>query len=184
MEGHAMRNLIALVALTAFVIMPVANVFAVTSQDVTVNVSINHTLSINLPVTVLNIPETDLDDAKNSEVGLVIENDGTGPREKLELMVTESPSGWTLVQSDNPGVDEYALFAACATDISAFTWSTTNHALSTTAQACSDTKFYGDQNGGDIAKDGSVNLWMRFYAPEETEEAGGAINVNITASLK
>jgi hypothetical protein len=102
--------------------------------------------------------------------------------ETYSLNLTD-PSGWTAVQAA-PGSEQYALSARLNSTrpvVGDFTYA--NHALRTTPDACTVTKFAGDQTGVSVAAGAARNLWLKFEAPVSTSvTTEQTIVVTVTAA--
>jgi hypothetical protein len=78
-----------------------------------------------------------------------------------------NPEGWEISQTD-VGPETYILNAAFSEDVNNISWNQTNHALSTQAVRCTETKFAGDQTGEKVAAGQQRTLWLQFKAPTAT----------------
>ena len=139
-----------------------AHALAATSDSVAVKVTILSFLSVDITETELDLGDVETGSTTVSSSGVTVTNTGSGIDETYSLSLTD-PSGWTASQTA-AGSETYVLNAAFDSDGS-LTWSTANHALSTTPTACTATKFAGDQDGVGVAKDATRTLWFQFLAP-------------------
>jgi hypothetical protein len=101
-----------------------------------------------------------------STVSSTVTNDGNVD-ETYSLNLTD-PATWAAVQAA-PGNEEYCLSAMFnGAQPLAGDFAYADHALSTTATACSATKFAGGQTGESVPATATRDLWFKFEAPTAT----------------
>ena len=121
-----------------------------------------------------------------SGTGATVTNTSSSNREDYELNLT-NPGVWTAITTGSPGDDEYMLMAQFS-DSTPGTWTSGNHALSTSAIDCSLDKFgntvYGE-SGLDVPLSAPTRyLWFRITMPSSSAEVTErTIPVTVTASI-
>jgi len=169
-------------------VMVVAGVIGLAYGGSTDSISIKVTLASNIEV---NIQETEYNfgtliggATSVSGSAVTVQNTSTSNREDWELKLTNS-TDWTAIQTGTPVADQFMLMAGFGA--SAPTWSSTDHALSTTSTDCSVSKFgntvYG-QCGLDISTSATRSLWFRITMPSESVHVSEeTIPVTVTAKI-
>lgn len=138
-------------------------------------------LSVNVTDSEFSIGTVASDSETVSSIPLIVTNNGSGANQTYSLGVI-NPVGWNISQTA-PGANTYVLSAAFDADGSGINWSNAEHALSTTAVACSSTKFAGDQTGASVPYNQTRKLWFQFKAPTSTTVSGEQkITITITAN--
>ena len=98
----------------------------------------------------------------SSDAASIISNSGTC-NEIYSFQITD-PSGWSS-STTAPGANTFVLSGALSINVGGITWSLANHALSTTLQICTGTRFAGDETGVGVASGALRHLWLQFMAP-------------------
>lgn len=158
----------------------IPQVEAASTDSLAVKVTVTASISVSITEDTLSLGSVAAGSATASATGVTITNNGSGVNETYSLSLT-NPSGWTASQSA-AGNNIYVLNGALDADGTAITWSTTNHALSTTPVVCTATKFAGDQTGVSVPYNAARKLWFQFLAPTASSVATEqSITVTVTA---
>lgn len=170
-------------------LVAVAGVIGLAYGGSTDSLDIKVTLATNIEV---NIQETEFNfktlignQTSVSWSAVTVENTSTSNREDWQLELANS-ANWTHVTAGMPGSEQFLLMAQFGT--SAGTWSSTNHALSDTAQYCSVNQYFGNgtksECGLDVSASGTRSLWFRITMPFDSQYGGTeqTIPVTVTAS--
>ena len=188
-----MKKLITITVLAVLFLLPAYIAQAALSDSVKVKVKIAPSISVDITETELPIgdPVAGIPPGSvtPSATGVTVKNNGSGVKEtySLSLVNPTSPTNqvvWTAMQDPQDTVrdEKYVLNAAFDADGANITWDNTKHALSTSAVACSATKFAGDQNGVAVPYNETRTLWFQFKAPTATTATGTQeISVIVTA---
>jgi len=158
-----------------------AAVFAANSATINVNVSITQEASISVTGGTIDFGAMKISDSAISTSAIVVKNNGSGGNETYSLSLI-NPSVWTAVTTA-PGVDQYRL--SCAFDATGtVTWNPANHALTTSSQPSTVTKFAGSETGVAVPYNSDRHLYLKLETPSATTSpAAKTIQTVITASV-
>jgi hypothetical protein len=173
-----MRSFCIVIVSLALCIFASTASYGAQSDSLTVKVTVTPSLSVSIAETELALGQVAAGGTSLSTTGVTVTNDGSGINETYALSLT-NPAGWTASQTAAAN-ETYVLNAAFDADGSAITWDNANQALSTTAVACSATKFAGDQTGVNVPYNATRKLWFQFKAPTATTvgtEQGIAVTI-------
>ena len=171
-------------------LVAVAGIISLAYGGSTDSLDIKVTLASNIEV---NIQDTEFNfqtliggQTSVSWNAVTVENTSTSNREDWALKLDDTGSDWTAIQAGMPAQDEFLLMAQFGA--SAGTWTSTNHALTTSNQDCSVTQYFGNgtksECGLDIPVSGTRSLWFRITMPSfSIYVSEQTIPVTVTASL-
>lgn len=178
-----MIKLIRTMLLLIFLSSVISKTEAAQSDSITVRVTVSPSISISISEDALLLGSVAAGSATVSASAITVTNNGSGVNETYSLSLV-NPSGWTASQTTN-GQETYVLNAAFDADGAGITWDEDKHALSTTATACSASKFAGDQTAVAVPYNATRKLWFQFKAPTATAvntEQGMVVTVTAGAS--
>ena len=151
------------------------------SLDIKVTLATN--IEVNIQETAFNFETLIGNQTSVSWSAVTVENTSTSNREDWQLELANSDK-WTHVTTGMPGEDEFLLMAQFGT--SPGTWTSTNHALSDTAQYCSVNQYFGngtyEQCGLDVSASGTRSLWFRITMPEYSAYGGTEQTIPVTVT--
>jgi len=123
-----------------------------------------------------------------SGTGATVTNTSSSNREDYQLnLANPSGSNWTAITTGSPGDDQYMLMAQFSNSAPA-SWTSDDHALSTSLQYCSLDKF-GNNNYAQCGLDVPLSaptryLWFRITMPlSSAETTERTIPVTVTAEI-
>ena len=168
-------------------LVAVAGIVGLAYGGDTDSLNIKVTLATNIEV---NIQETEFNfetliggQTSVSWSAVTVENTSTSNREDWQLELANS-ANWTYVTAGMPGPEEFLLMAQFGT--SPGTWSSTDHALTTTAQDCSVTQYFGNgtksECGLDVPAAATRSLWFRITMPEYSAFGGTEQTIPVTVT--
>ena len=158
-----------------------AGAFAANSATINVTVSIAQEASISVTGVPVDFGAMKIGGSAVSASAVVVKNNGSGGNQTYSLSLI-NPSGWTAVTTA-PEVDQYRLSSAFDAT-GAVTWNPTNHALTTSSQASTATKFSGSETGTAVPYNADRHLYLKLETPSATSLSGSkTIQIVVTASV-
>ena len=156
------------------------------TDSLDIKVTLASDIEVNIQETEFNFEELIGGQTSVSWSAVTVENTSTSNREDWELKLDDTSSDWTAIQAGMPAEDEFLLMAQFGA--SAGTWTSTNHALTTSNQDCSVTQYFGNgtksECGLDLPAAATRSLWFRITMPEYSIYVGEqTIPVTVTASI-
>ncbi|MDP3791306.1 MAG: hypothetical protein Q8R38_04605 [Candidatus Omnitrophota bacterium] len=167
-----MRHFLMIVGMVAIVALFSTNAFAGNSATINVTVSIAAQASISVTGGPVDFGTMNIGAASVSTTPIVVKNNGSGGNETYSISLID-PSGWTSVIT-TPSTEQYRL--SCAFDADGnLTWNPTNHALATSTQVSTSTKFAGDETGLHVPYNAERSLYFKIETPSSTSSTTGKI---------
>jgi hypothetical protein len=164
-----------------FVMVLSAGAFAASSATINVTVSIAQEASISVTGGPVDFGAMKIGGSAVSSTAVVVKNTGSGANETYSLSLV-NPSGWTAVTTA-PGIDQYRLSSAFDAT-GTVTWNPVNHALTTSSQASTTTKFAGSETGTAVPYNADRHLYLKLETPSATSSSGSkTIQAVIIASV-
>ena len=155
---------------------------ATNSATIDVTVSITQEASISVTGGPVAFGAMKIGGSAVSTTPIVIKNNGTGGTETYSLSLV-NPSVWTAVTTA-PGIDQYRLCSAFDATGTILTWDPAVHALTTSSQASTLTKFAGSEKGAAVPYNEDRHLYLKLETPSATSSPSSkTIQVMVTASV-
>ena len=157
-----------------------------TTDSIAIKVTLASDIQVDITESEYNFGTLDGGETSVSGTGATVTNTSSSNREDYQLNLA-NPGVWTAITTGSPGDDEYMLMAQFS-DSAPGTWTSGNHALSTSLQECSLDKFgnnvYGE-SGLDVPLSAPTRyLWFRITMPlSSAEVTERTIPVTVTAEI-
>ena len=154
------------------------------TDSLDIKVTLATDIEVNIVETEYNFQTLAGGETSVSGIARTVQNTSTSNREDWELKLADS-ADWTAITQGTPGEDQFLLMAQFGT--SAGSWTSANHALSTTSTDCSVSKFgngtYGEC-GLDVANSGQRSLWFRITMPSYSGKTPAEQTIPVTVTAK
>ncbi|MDD5174141.1 MAG: hypothetical protein PHV48_04880 [Candidatus Omnitrophica bacterium] len=171
------------IVISAVVVVAVSSVGAFADNSATINVTVSIAQEASISVTggPVDFGTMKIGDSAVSTSAVVIKNDGSGSNQTYSLLLI-NPSGWTAVTTE-PGVDQYRLSSAFDATGNVI-WNPANHALTTSSQISTVTKFAGSETGTAVPYSADRHLYLKLETPSATSSSGSkTMQIVVTASV-
>jgi hypothetical protein len=138
------------------------------TDSMNIKVTLVSNIEVNIEETEYNFGTLASKVTSVSGTAATVRNTSADNREDWALKLSTTTVAWTLITTGTPAAEEFMLMAQFGTSAPS-TWTSANHALSTSNQNCSLTQYFGNNTYGecglDVIPNATRKLWFRITMP-------------------